>query len=327
MRRSCVFTALAAAALLAAGALCWAEGAAEPASGGRTLSFYSGSPGGGWYPIAVAISDIWAKRIPGLSFTHADAGGAGNIVAIDEGKADVAISTSASIGDGAVGNPPFKQRTTNVRALASFNPELYTIFVWKSSGIERLADLRGKRLAPLPRGYTAEVITRRVLNAVGATYDDLGKVDFVGLAEAVSLMKDGHIDAMANAFAPKGDPNITELSIQRPIRALEIPAEVRQKVSAASPGVYSAVLPKGSYNGVDSDVNVLGFSLALAVSADLPEDLVYQMTKYLAENWSDVQLVSERFKEVQPQELARPNVGVPFHPGAAKYYREQGWLK
>ncbi len=323
-------------ALVAAAVLCLplailAEGAkeeAQPAAATpRTLAFYSGSPGGGWYPIAVAIGEMWAKNIPGLSFTHADAGGAGNIVALDEGKAQLAISTSASIGDGAVGNPPFKQKTVNVKGIAAFNSDLYTIFSWKDSDIEEIAQLKGKRLVPLPKGYTAEVLTQAVLKALGLTYNDLAKVDFVSLTQAVGLMQDGHIDAMANAFAPTGDPNITELALQRPIRALEIPEAVRQSVQAASPGIYPAILEKGSYNGIDRDVPVLGFSLALAVRADLPEDLVYRMTKLLVENWSDIQLVSRRFEEISPEELARPNVGVGFHPGAARYYREQGWLK
>ncbi len=327
MRKREIVFVLVCALLLGFTTMAAAMGAEESASAERTISFYSGSPGGGWYPMAVAISEAWNKDISGLSFTHADAGGAGNLVAINAGKADVAISTTASIGDAVKGNPPFEVKVTKMQALAAFNPEYYTLFVWKSSGIEKLTDLKGKRLVPLPRGYTTEVLTRSILATVGMTYDDFAKVDHVHLSEAVNLMKDGHIDAMANAFSFKGDPNITELSIYKPIRALDIPADVRQKVRANNPGISEAILPKGSYNGIDEDVHVLGFALALAINADLPEDLVYQMTKALVENWDDIKLVSESFAAVEVKDMANPDVGVEFHPGAAKYYKEQGWLK
>jgi len=293
----------------------------------RTISVFSGSPGGGWYPIAVAVSDIWGKNISGLSFTHADAGGAGNIAAISAGKADVAISTGASIGDAVMGNPPFEKKITNVRALTAFAPEYYALLVWSNSDIYTPADLKGKRLAPAPKGYTVEVITRNVLKAAGLSYDDLRKVDFMDLEESAGLMKDGHIDAMVASITLTVDPTVTDLETTRSVRILEIPDEMMEKLRAASPGISAAVLPKGSYKGVEKDTQIPSYSLGLAISADLPEDLVYQMTKSLVENWSDMQVVSADLTDVKPQDLARPVMGVDFHPGALKYYKEQGWIK
>lgn len=302
-------------------------GGKKETSGKQMINFYSGSPGGGWYPIALAISDVWNSNISNLEFSHADAGGSGNLVAIESGKANVAVSTSASIGDGIVGNDPFNKPTTKVMGLAAFTPEPWTIFVWQDSGINTLQDLKGKRIVPLPRGYTTEVITRRVLSAIGLSYDDFAKVDFVHISEAVSLMKDNHTDAFADTFAEEGDPTIIELSLMRPLRALEIPSDVQKKVSALSPGLTPYVVKGGNYKGIDKDINVLGQSLSLAISADLSEDLVYQMTKSMVENWDKITLSIDSFASVKPEDLASDVLGAPFHPGAAKYYREKGWLK
>ena len=120
---------------------------------------------------------------------------------------------------------------------------------------------------------------------------------------------------------------MTELSIYKPIRALPISSDIQKKMREGNPGLSVAMLPAGSYPGIDQDVPVLGFALALAVSADLPDDLVYNMTKAMAENWNDLKMVSESLVTVEPRQLANPDVGVEFHPGAAKYYKERGWMK
>ncbi len=293
----------------------------------RVLAIYSGSPGGGWYPIAVAAGEMWTKGIPGVSVTHADAGGAGNVVAISMGKAQVAISTGASVGDAVVGNPPFEGKITNVRALAAMAPEFYAILTWADSKIKTPADLKGKRLSPCPKGYTVEVITRSVLKASGLSYDKLGKVDFMDLEEAAGLMKDGHLDAVVASISLTGDPTITDLETTRAVKVLDIPNDMMKKLQAVSPGLYPAVLPKGSYKGVTKDTQIPGYSLGLVVGADLPEDLVYKMTKILVENWSTMQAVSADLKDLQPQDLAKATMGVAFHPGALKFYKEQGWIK
>jgi hypothetical protein len=124
----------------------------------------------------------------------------------------------------------------------------------------------------------------------------------------------------------KGDPNITELSIYRPVRALPISGKIQQEMISGNPGLAPAMLPAGSYPGIDKDVPVLGFGLALAVSSELPEDLVYNMTKSMVENWEDLKLVSESLSHVDLPELANPHVGTEFHPGAVKYYKERGWM-
>jgi TRAP transporter TAXI family solute receptor len=140
-------------------------------------------------------------------------------------------------------------------------------------------------------------------------------------------MKDGHVDAIVASITLTGDPTITDLETSRAIRILEVPADMMAKLRAISPGIASATMPKGSYKGVDKDIMIPSYSLGLAIRAELPDELVYQMTKSLAENFADVQSVSADLAGLKPQDLASPVLGVDFHPGAAKYYKEKGWLK
>jgi len=301
--------------------------APAPAPQPAVLNFYSGAPGGSWYPLAVAIGDVWQKNIPDLTITHSPGGGVANVIAVDKGDGDIGITTSVSVGDGLLGNPPFEKTMPNQRTLAGLYPSFLTIAVWKDSGIEKLEDLKGKRLSPGIKGYTSEALTKAVLAAVGLSYDDLKKVEFVADEDAANLMKDGHLDAMTDMSASVKDPSMVELSISREIRILEVPANVLSALQAKSPGLFSAVVPKGSYNGVDADVPIIASRMACIVNPAVDEDLVYQMARTLAENWvSDMQPVSKALAGVQPQDLAN-ECGVEFHPGAAKYYREVGWIK
>jgi TRAP transporter TAXI family solute receptor len=291
------------------------------------ISFYSATPGGSWYPIAVAAGNIWEKNIPGLKVMHKPGGGVANVIAADTGKADIGLSPSVSVGDGLTGNAPFKKKHTNIRAFASFYRQYYYITVWKDSNIHKLSDLKGKRLGAGPKGYTTEALTKKILEVVGLSYKDMAKVEFIPDQQAVDLMKDGHLDAYADTPATAQDPAQVDLSMAKPIMILEIPDNVLNTLREKSPGLFRDYVPKGSYKGIDSDVPVMSSKLGLIVRADLSEALVYKMAKVLAENWvSDMQAVSKSLAAVNPEDLAKP-LGAEFHPGALKYYKERGWIK
>ena len=248
-------------------------------------------------------------------------------MAIDGGQADVAMSVSVSIGAGIKGIPPFKKAHPNVKALATFYPVNFVLTVWQDSGINEIKDLKGKRLGAGIKGYTAESLVKLTLEAVGLTYQDMRKVEFISDNKSVDLMKDGHLDAFADTSASLRDPSLVDLSINRPIRILDIPDSILETFQKESPGLFRAYIPKGSYNGIDADVPVIASKLGLIVRPELSDELVYQLTKSLVENWEkDMHPVSKLLKSVEPQKLAEP-LGVEFHPGALKYYKERGWIK
>lgn len=292
------------------------------------LRFVSASPGGSWYPIAVGAGKIWEKAIPGLKVTHTPGGGTSNVMTIDAGeKGDIGMSFSMSVGDGFLGNPPFKQKHTNNRTFASFYPSYFTITVWKDSGIETIQALKGKRISLGTKGYTAETLASKVIKAAGLTYSDFSKTEFIGDTDAATLMKDGHLDAMSDTPSSFNDPSMVELAIMRPVRILPIPDDMFKELNKLSPGLFRAYVPKGSYKGIDNEVPVLGLRLGMIVNKDLDEKLVYQMAKALVENWEkDIVPISKSLAEMKPEELAQ-SMGVEMHPGALKYYKERGWIK
>ena len=179
------------------------------------LTFMSASPGGSWYPMAVGSAEIWQKNITDfeLSFTHTPGGGVANAQGVDEGIAQLAITTSVTIGQGLTTMPPFEKPLTSINTLASLTTQYFTITTFKESGIRELADLKGKRLSPTKKGWTVESLVVLLLGAAGMSYDDLDKVEFVTGPEAADLLKDGHIDAFADSYEEVADPLVVELAL------------------------------------------------------------------------------------------------------------------
>ena len=188
-----------------------------PAPKITTLEFMSGSPGGSWYPSAIALAAIWQSNIPGIAFRHIEGGGTANAKGLGEGIVPIALSTSVSVGDAAKGNPPFEKPMPDIRAMAAFPYDLYNPVVFADSDIYQLTDLKGKRICPAKKGWTTETIAGKLLAAVGLSYDDMGKVEFVTPEEGVQLMKDGHIDALWPGFDPVGSPELTDLTLSKNI--------------------------------------------------------------------------------------------------------------
>ncbi|MFC1915530.1 TAXI family TRAP transporter solute-binding subunit [Chloroflexota bacterium] len=301
---------------------------AAPAPEHVTLKLMTGTPGGSWYPLSIALAAVWETNSPGLSFTQIPGGGGPNLQGVALGKADMGITTTIAVGDAQLGQPPFDdQEYTEFKGMARFLADVWNIIVFADSDIYTLEDLKGKRFCALKKGWTGNVMASRQLEAVGLSFDDMAKVEFVSGPEALKLMKDGHLDATIIGFDMVGDPQLVELGVFKPMRILPIPDDIAAKLQAQNPGIFKCVIPKGSYKGVDEDVpGVLG-GTGLVVNPTISEDLVYKMTRAMAENWvSHIHPVLPDLKKVQPQDLPSP-MGVDLHPGALKYYREVGWIK
>jgi TRAP transporter TAXI family solute receptor len=315
-------------ALLLAMVAC-TQPAEEPGMERTDLTFNSADPGGSWYPTAIALAGLWDSMQVPASYTHIAGGGASNALAIAEDKADLAISTGISVGDALAGNPPFEKSwsKSDINTIAAFLADTYAFVTFKDSGIETMADLAGKRISPSERGWTSESLAQRTLAAVGLSYDDMAAVEFVPSGDAINLLADGHVDAVFSGWDQEGDPGLTELTVTGEIRLIPIPDNILAELQKLNPGVSRAYYEAGSYNGIDQRVPACTSPTGLLARPELSEDLVYMMTKTMAENWeSHMQPVLAGLKAVSPQQLAR-NMGTDFHPGAAKYYREVGWIQ
>jgi len=298
-----------------------------PNCSARTIVFSAGPAASTWYSQAVAIGNVWTKHVPGLDIRHIPgAGGGGNAMAVNMGKADIGMAPSVTVGEALLGRPPFKGKQTNFKGLVNLFTGWFAFPVWKDSDIYKFSDLKGKRVAPGLKGYTIQGVFRKILNIEGIDYPDLAKVDYIPPAQGKDLMKDGHLDLVAKG-ATKFEAFLMDLSAQKPIRLLGASDALYNALSKQVPGIYKVNISKGVYNGVDKDLTVIGYRQGLIVNSSVPDDVVYKMVKALAEYWvSEMHPVAKLFSTVQPEELALP-IGVEFHPGSLKYFKERGWIK
>ena len=293
--------------------------AAAPA-GAAEIKFMTGPQGGSWVPLGGQLKEMWEKAIPGLQVQALPGAGIANVRGVDEGKADIGFGNSISTVDGVNGKGAFKKPTTNVCNIATLYPQYYQLVVFADSGINTIADLKGKAITTQQRGNTGEQITRQLLEVNGLTYKDL-KVSFVGYSNSVNQMKDGHAVAFGlGTQVPAGA--IMDLAASHPIKLLDQSSSFAG-MKKLNPGYTPLIVPKGSYPGQDKDVHVVGYATHIFVSCNLPADEVYTMTKTLADNTKTLASIAKAIGGQKMADLAT-DIGVPFHPGAAKFYKENG---
>jgi TRAP transporter TAXI family solute receptor len=288
------------------------------------LKLMTGPMGGAWYPLGGAISDAIQKAIPGVTLSVMPGGGIGNVEALEVGKCDIGFTISCSAVDGLFGRAPFKKKMENMRQLAYLYPQYFQMAVAENSGIKSVADLKGKVLACDRKGLTGEQLSELVLKVYGLSYKDLAKVNHVSYSDGVSLMKDGHAQAFF-LITTIPSSSIIDLSADRKIRMLSLPEDKVQALQKINSGFLKRVIPKGTYPGVDYEVNGVGAFTNLIISSKLPDDLVYKITKVVADSLPRLADVVKDMKGVTSKDLAF-EVGVPYHPGALKYYKEIGAL-
>ncbi len=289
------------------------------------IKMMTGPMGGSWVPLGGAIAELIQKNIPGTTVSVTPGGGIANVVGVQEGKADIGFGNSSSSVDGTLGRDPFKAPTKNVVQLATLYPQYFQMVVLEDSGIKSPADLKGKGICPGPKGHTGELLAQQVLQIYGLSYKDMSKINHVSYADAVSLMKDGHVEGyLLGTTIPAS--SIMDLAASKKIRLLSLPDDKIKELQKINAGYLKRIIPAGTYTGVNYDVNGVGYFTHLVISAKLPEPLVYKITKVLTENVDRLGDVVKDMKGVTAKDLAL-DIGVPFHPGALKYYKEKGVIK
>ncbi|MGE0062647.1 MAG: TAXI family TRAP transporter solute-binding subunit [Xanthobacteraceae bacterium] len=284
------------------------------------VKMMTGPQGGSWIPLGGQLKDMWEKSIPGLAVQAAPGAGIANVRAVQEGKADIGFGNSISTVDAVAGKAPFNKPHDNVCNVATLYPQYYQLVVNADSGVDKIKDLKGKSITTQQRGNTGELITRQILEVNGIKYSDV-KVSFVGYTDSVNQMKDGHAVAFGlGTTIPAG--SIMDLAAGRDIKMVDQSDSIAG-MKKLNPGYNLITIPKGTYPKQDKDVHVIGYATHIVVSCKLPADMVYTMTKAISTHTKDLATVAKAIGGLDPKGMAI-DIGVPFHPGAAKFYKEAG---
>ena len=292
----------------------------------KQISIGTGGTGGVYYILGGGFAALLSKYIPGLDATaEVTAGSIANLQLIAGGKSEVAFTMADAAWDAANGLDKFKGHQVALRTLAVFYPNRMHVVTVEGRGINTFKDLKGKRVSTGAPASGTEVTAMRLIEAFGLDPNKDMTRERLSVAESVSALKDGKIDAL---FWVGGvpTPSISDLAATPGMKIKLIDHgdgvdNMRKKFGPLY--VKNHILPN-AYPGEARDTTNLDVWNLLVVPEKADEKLVYEITKTLFEKKDELVKVH---KDAAMLELANQATGaspIAFHPGAARYLKEKG---
>ncbi len=285
----------------------------------------TGGTAGTYYPFGGAMAKIWNSKIPGMNVTAQTTGAsAENVRLVSKKEAELALVQSDTLDFAFNAKEAFKEKITNMMAVAVLYPEVIQVVVRADSPAKDFAGLKGMKVGVGAPGSGTEANFRQLCDAYGISKDDV-KAQFLSFSESAEQFKDKHIDAF---IVTAGIPNaaIMDISTQNEIRILNVTGEPLKKLVAKYPFLSAVTIPANTYKGLTTETNTVAVNAVLIANSDIKEDVVYNLTKALFENQAELASAHAKGKELNLQSAVK-GVSIPFHPGAEKYYKEKGLMK
>lgn len=285
----------------------------------------TGGTAGTYYPFGGAMAKIWNSKIPGMNVTAQTTGAsAENVRLVNKKEAELALVQSDTLDFAFNAKEAFKEKVTNMMAIAVLYPEVIQVVVRADSPVKDFAGLKGMKVGVGAPGSGTEANFRQLCDAYGISKDDV-KAQFLSFSESADQFKDNHINAF---IVTAGIPNaaVMDVATQNPIRILNIQEALLKKLTDKYPFLSAVKIPANTYRGLTEETNTVAVNAVLIVNSDIKEDVVYNLTKALFENQAELASAHAKGKELNIQSAAK-GVSIPFHPGAVKYYKEKGIMK
>jgi TRAP transporter TAXI family solute receptor len=313
-------------ALVAIGAIALSGVLTADAQQSQQLSIATGGTGGVYYPLGGGFGSILGKTFPGMTATAQVTGGSvANLQLVGSGKADLCFTQVDAAWDAINGKDKFASGKLPIQALVVMYPNHMHVVTVEGTGINKIEDIKGKRVSTGSPGSATEVYALRVIEAAGLNPDSDVRRERLGVAESVNAIKDKKVDAF---FWVGGLPTaaVTDLAStpNTQIKILDI-AHLTEKMNAKYGPLYAkATIPASTYKGMEKDAQNNTVWNIMAVNAKMPEDLAYKLTKTMLEKREELALVHKEALNIKPENQTSDRAGIPWHPGALKYFKEAG---
>lgn len=304
---------------------------AQPATAQQklTLVFSSGPTGGSWIPMAGATAELVKKKFPDLEVQVEPGAALVNMEKIRNDKADLGWSMTNVLYDAREGRGQWAgKQTDKPMYVATMYPNVWQLVVPADSPIKTIKDLKGKPVALPARGNTSLADGWEVLlKANDMKLEDLGPKSYGPLASNAETMKNRQALAVGWFTVVPGS-FILDLGSTMKLRMIPVSDAEYAKIRQVNPGFVRHVIKAGTYKdqGITDDINTFQSPTILIASAKTPADVIYKVTKAIVEGRADLANVTPAMKGVTAADLGH-DYGMPYHPGAAKYYKEIGILK
>jgi TRAP transporter TAXI family solute receptor len=292
----------------------------------KTLAIATGGTGGVYYPLGGALANVLSKNLPGYQATAEVTGGSvDNLKLIGSGQSELAFSMADAALDAFKGEDKFKAGKVPVRTLLVLYPNRMHVVTIDGTGIDKMADLKGKRVSTGSPGSATEVMAFRVIEAAGLDKDKDLRRERLGVAESVNAIKDRKIDAF---FWVGGLPTaaITDLGATPGLKMKLIDhSDVVDKMNVKHGNLYvTDVIPTATYPRQDADNKISTVWNILVTNDKMPEDIAYAVIKIIFDRKADLVAVHKEAENIDYKYQITGNSPVPWHSGALKYFSEKG---
>src|SRR6056297_2102422 len=217
---------------------------------------------------------------------------------------------------------PFEE----LRAVFSVHPEPFTVVARADAGIETFEDLQGKRVNVGNPGSGQRGTMEVLMEEMGWTMDDFAVASELQAAEQSQALCDNNIDAMIYTVGhPSG--SIQEATTACDSVLVDVNNEATEALIEANPFYRQATIPGGMYRGNSDDTTTFGVGATFVTSAEVSEDVVYEVVKAVFDNIDQFKSLHPAFAILEPEEMATDGLSAPLHAGAERYFREAGLIE
>ncbi len=292
-----------------------------------------------WYVGGGAIANLVQSKLPAGTTIEvmARGGGIANPVVTNDNKTQVAFSNVATAAWAWMGEEEIYKgkKHQDIRALVGGINPIYMVAMLREDYIKKtgndtlekaLAD-KNVRVIMKPAGSSVPPVARMIAQSLGTSIDAIrkdGRLIQVDAAQTTSMLRDGRADLYIETAA-KGHPAVTELTLTVDMRFVDLPQKTLDALGKN--GLKALPMPQ-YFKGQKGPTQAVDLGTMIIANKSLSDDIAYLVTKTIVENKADLVKAHQAFAEFKPEDAWKPeNNAIPLHPGAAKYYRERGWLK
>ena len=290
----------------------------------KRISIATGGMGGVYFVIGGGMASILTKYAGVEAAAEVTSASVDNCKLIAAKKSDTGLIMADTGYDAYKGIGNFKGRPIPLRTLTVLYPNLMHVVTLEGKGIKKVADLKGKRVSTGAPGSGTEVKALRVLGAAGINHEKDIKKDRLGAGESAGALKDGKIDAY---FWDGGVPtsSVLDLASSPGIKMVLISHEdlVPKMIEKYGPVYYKSIIPKKAYTGMDHDIQVACVANILVCHQDMDDTLAYNIVKTILEHLKELVAIHKEALNINLKD-GGSSKAVPYHKGAAKYFKEKG---
>jgi TRAP transporter TAXI family solute receptor len=315
--------------MLATAVCCLAAPFLTSAAHAQPVSIITTAPGSFTHSAGAAIAKVITEKSKHRAVLQAQAASA--VIAVAAGTGEFGMgnahdTTFYVTGTGEYEGQGPKPNLRNVGPLSVYRVALH---VRESSPMKSIKDLKGKRVSG---GFNAQKAIGRIIEAhlanAGLTYDDVQQVLVPNVRSSADDFMANKTDvlffALGSAAVKQAAASVGGLRVL----AIEDTPEARERMEKVLPGSYVLnVKPAPNIEGLKEPTNIVAFDMQFFTNKDVPDDVVYNVTKTLYENKAALVQAFRPMALFDPKRMAKPLKAVPFHPGAEKFYKEVGLLK